>query len=603
METVDIIKVDAKQAETSIKQLRAQLKAYKDEMAGLEEGSSAFLTVAAKAGAVKHQMDEINESVRGASADFGDILSTATQAGSGITSAFAGATGVMQLLGFESEDTVKAIQKLQALMAVPQGLQGVDLAIKSISKFKEQLLQLGKDNIGAALKDVTEQLNQVYGKSLGDVGDLLQMRISPDLVAGNIKNLEDLRKAVEKNINKVFEEDLKVPIKIDNVDQIFDQNFANRHFAGLKQFFFQIEDQINELMGLVLPKSLNSFTSWKDKLKEGLASLKGEFAILKSAFKNLFKRNKDEKESLSFLEHFHKSLSNIGKVALVVVAGIALIAKAIQDLRFKELNKQVKELTQNFQILGIQIKQALTLTKDTQALAKYTQEISKQALEIQNLNNSYKQWITNQKSAANITRTSVKQQASDLTLLRTQYSTISELLRDPVLQGRVPIPDISIPTYFTDFANVAGMTEQEVENLATSIQTNLGTQLQSVGNTISTLTINLGKLEASIVKAENERGGSKNLVRELKLRRDATKGILESFQAYYDELNRLGNLQLEGLSEEINYRLQIQQLAIEQKKNTLEIYNIETEGRKARNKDYDLTIEYFERHLYYLTEM
>jgi hypothetical protein len=459
METVDIIKVDAKQAETSIKQLRAQLKAYKDEMAGLEEGSSAFLSVAAKAGAVKHQMDEINESVRGASADFGDILTTATQAGSGITSAFAGATGVMQLLGFESEDTVKAIQKLQALMAVPQGLQGVDLAIKQIGKLKEQLLKLGKDNIGAAVKDITEHLNQAYGKSLGDVGDLLQMRISPDLVAGNIKTYEDLRKAVEKNINKVFEEDLQVPIKISNFDQIFDKNFTNRYFAGLKQFFFQIEDQINELMGLVLPKSLKSFTSWKDKLKEGFANLKGELSILKTTFVNVFKFGKTGDASLLQLQHFHKALSGIGKVALVVVAGIALIAKAVQDLRFKELNKQVKELTQNFQILGIQIKQALTLTKDTQALAKYTQEISKQALEIQNLNNTYKQWINNQKSAANITRTSVKQQASDLTLLRTQYSTISELLKDPVLKGRVPIPDISLPTYFTDFANIAGMTE------------------------------------------------------------------------------------------------------------------------------------------------
>lgn len=603
METVDIIKVDAKQAEASIKQLRAQLKAYKDEMAGLEEGSSAFLTVAAKAGAVKHQMDEINESVRGASADFGDILTTATQTGAGITSAFAGATGVMQLLGFESEDTVKAIQKLQALMAIPQGLQGVDLAIKQISKLKEQLLQLGRDNIGAAVKDITEQLNQVYGQSLGDVGDLLQMRISPDLVAGNIKNYEDLRKAVEKNLNKVFEEDLQVPIKISNVDQIFDKNFTNRYFAGLKQFFYQVEDQINELMGLVLPKSLKSFTSWKDKLKDVFTSLKGELSILKTTFVNVFKFGKTGDASLLQLQHFHKALSGIGKVALVVVAGIALIAKAIQDLRFKELNKQVKELTQNFQILGIQIKQSLTLTKDTQALAKYTQEISKQALEIQNLNNNYKQWINNQKSAANITRTSVKQQASDLTLLKTQYTTISELLKDPVLKGRVPIPDISLPTYFTDFANIAGMTEEQIENLATSIQSNLGTQLQSVGNTISTLTINLSKLEANIAKAENQRGSSKNLIKELKLRRDATKGILDSFQAYYDELNRLGSLQLEGLSEEINYRLQIQQLAIEQKKNTLEIYNAETEGRKARIKDYDLTAEYFERHLYYLTEM
>lgn len=218
METVDIIKVDTKQAETSIKQLRAQLKAYKDEMAGLEEGSSAFLAVAAEAGVVKHQIDEINESVRGASADFGDILTTATQTGVGITSAFAGATGVMQLLGLESEDTTKAIQKLQALMSIPLGLQGLDLTIKQISKLKEQLLQLGRDNIGAAVKDITEQLNQVYGQSLGDVGDLLQMRISPDLVAGNIKNYEDLRKAVEKNLNKVFEEDLQVPIKISNVD-------------------------------------------------------------------------------------------------------------------------------------------------------------------------------------------------------------------------------------------------------------------------------------------------------------------------------------------------------------------------------------------------
>lgn len=47
-------------------------------------------------------------------------------------------------------------------------------------------------------------------------------------------------------------------------------------------------------MGLVLPKSLTSFNSWKERLKDGLASLKGEFAILKSAFKNLFKRDKDE---------------------------------------------------------------------------------------------------------------------------------------------------------------------------------------------------------------------------------------------------------------------------------------------------------------------
>ena len=44
-------------------------------------------------------------------------------------------------------------------------------------------------------------------------------------------------------------------------------------------------------------------------------------------------------------------------------------------------------------------------------------------------------------------------------------------------------------------------------------------------------------------------------------------------------------------------------MAIEQKKNTLEIYNLETEGNKARIKNYDLTAEYFDRHLKYLTQM
>lgn len=173
METVDIIKVDAKQAEASIKQLRAQLKAYKDEMAGLEEGSSAFLTVAAKAGAVKHQMDEINESVRGASADIGDMLGNVSQLGAGMSAAFAGAVGVMQLMGVESEETTKAIQKLQALMAIPAGLLGIDAAIKAmdrlqnalkttdsyLAKVKEKSANLWSDpNIG-------ERLSNLYKKA------------------------------------------------------------------------------------------------------------------------------------------------------------------------------------------------------------------------------------------------------------------------------------------------------------------------------------------------------------------------------------------------------------------------------------------------------
>ena len=71
---VNVVKIDTDPATTSLKDLRQKLKEFKDEMASLDEGSDEFLEVAQKAGEVKHQLDEINESVKGASSDVGDMV-------------------------------------------------------------------------------------------------------------------------------------------------------------------------------------------------------------------------------------------------------------------------------------------------------------------------------------------------------------------------------------------------------------------------------------------------------------------------------------------------------------------------------------------------
>lgn len=182
-ETIKVVQIDTKPAQTSIKDLRKQLKEYKDQMAGLEEGSDAFLEVAAKAGAVKHQMDEINESVRGASADFGDILGNVSQLGAGISAAFAGAVGVMQLMGVESEETTKAIQKLQALMSIPAGLLGIDAAIKAMDRFQNALKTT--DSYLAKIKEksanlwsdtnIGERLNNLYKKAPEEAKEILSI--------------------------------------------------------------------------------------------------------------------------------------------------------------------------------------------------------------------------------------------------------------------------------------------------------------------------------------------------------------------------------------------------------------------------------------------
>jgi len=77
-----------KKALPSLKELRKELKAIQDQMAGMEEGSDEFLAAANKAGTLKHQIDEIRQATAGASADFGDMLGNVTKAAAGLTGAF-----------------------------------------------------------------------------------------------------------------------------------------------------------------------------------------------------------------------------------------------------------------------------------------------------------------------------------------------------------------------------------------------------------------------------------------------------------------------------------------------------------------------------------
>ena len=154
MATVNAVRWDVNPAKTSISDLRKELKLLKDNMANLEEGSDAFLEIANKAGEVKHKIDEINESVKGASADFGDMVGNVTNVMAGITGAFQAVAGGLQAIGVESEAIDKTIAKMQGLMAVTQGLSAIDDGIKSFAKLTKAID--GTTKAGKALKVVMQ---------------------------------------------------------------------------------------------------------------------------------------------------------------------------------------------------------------------------------------------------------------------------------------------------------------------------------------------------------------------------------------------------------------------------------------------------------------
>lgn len=138
-DNIKIIQIDTDPAVKSIKDLRKELKEYKDQMANLEEGSDAFLEIANKAGEVKHQIDEINESIKGASADFGDMVGNVTNVTAGLVGAFEAVAGGLQAMGVESEAVDETIKRMQGLMAVVQGLSAIDDGIKSFGKLTKAI--------------------------------------------------------------------------------------------------------------------------------------------------------------------------------------------------------------------------------------------------------------------------------------------------------------------------------------------------------------------------------------------------------------------------------------------------------------------------------
>lgn len=161
--TVKVVEIDTNPAVKSLKDLRKELMEYKNQMANLDEGSDAFLEVANKAGEVKHQIDEINESIKGASSDFGDMVGNVTNVAAGITGAFQAVAGGLQAMGVESEAVDKAIAKMQGLMAVTQGLSAIDDGIKSFDKLRKSIGFVG--DIGA--KSMGKLKKALIGTGIG----------------------------------------------------------------------------------------------------------------------------------------------------------------------------------------------------------------------------------------------------------------------------------------------------------------------------------------------------------------------------------------------------------------------------------------------------
>ena len=111
MEKKKVVEINTQPAQTSVKELRKELKELKDTLLSVEKGTDEYNNALAKSAEIQHTLKEQMEEINASAMDFGQIASNCTKAVGGMVAGFQAATAVMNLFGIENEDVLQSLKK------------------------------------------------------------------------------------------------------------------------------------------------------------------------------------------------------------------------------------------------------------------------------------------------------------------------------------------------------------------------------------------------------------------------------------------------------------------------------------------------------------
>lgn len=188
------LKIDTTAAQTSVKDLRNELKELRATLLNTEEGTKEYNDALQQAANIQHTLNEQMEEINASAMDFGQIAGNVVKATGGIVAGFQAAQATMNLFGVENEAVLKSLEKMQNLMSITQAIPALDdgvkafkrlgLAIKGatagMSGFKKALISTGLGALVVALgliianfDKISAWLDEITGQTdfLGTVAD------------------------------------------------------------------------------------------------------------------------------------------------------------------------------------------------------------------------------------------------------------------------------------------------------------------------------------------------------------------------------------------------------------------------------------------------
>ena len=216
----------SEKATTEIGRLRKEIKEAKSDMLKYAEGTDQYNAALNRAARAQTKLKETNDVVRAGVKDLGQVFTMGAKTISGLAAGFQVAQGTMALFGIESENALKTIQNLTAIMSITQGIVSFAEGFDSL-----QDIMAGIKANSASTKGAITELSDVAGNA-GD--NLANLSKEGAVIGSNLAGAQGIKDAAN-NLKEFSNKSAYASLSLDelNVKLIELEKYAEDSKGGL----------------------------------------------------------------------------------------------------------------------------------------------------------------------------------------------------------------------------------------------------------------------------------------------------------------------------------------------------------------------------------
>lgn len=344
-----VVEIDTQQAQTSVKELRQQLKALKDQLLSTEEGTEEYNQKLQEAAGIMHTIKEQQEELNASAMDFGQIAGNVVKATGGLVAGLQAAKATMNLFGIENEEVLKSLEKMQNLMAITQAIPALDDGVKAFKR------------LGLVIKSATAGMNGfkaalVYtgiGAAVVAVGLLIANwdKLTAAMQKWGIIH-EDTKKKLEEEKKKI--EEWKDKLQQAN-DEIQKQDTTDK-IAGLneeaKKSYDELTKSVTRLQAEQKKVEADRQIEWREngqrterarELTDQFNSLTKQIDDLHKAQRDLLNDTNNTKEAADAAEKAAEALKAVKDAYAKLREEISLYGKTDEEKNIIKINNEEQE--------------------------------------------------------------------------------------------------------------------------------------------------------------------------------------------------------------------------------------------------------------------